>query len=111
MAKSDPSKSPGDSKHDRPKIMLLDCPKDVAEQLRLLHYTNVMTGSFGKRYDVPNDGGMRPAVPLDFSAKGLPEQEVVVIDLTQVPEGPAPDFNSVGVNEPELWVHCTSTKL
>jgi hypothetical protein len=93
-----------------PKIMLIDCPTNMRAALSKDGH-NVSTGSFGRRYKVPNDGNWRPALSVDVELHGFPEQEIFVIDLTDPPSGNAPSFASIGVGKRELWVRCTSEIL
>jgi hypothetical protein len=95
---------------EHPKIMLIDCDPDMAKQLLALGY-NVSVGSFGRRYTVPNDGTLRPAVPAGAQYGGVTEQEVVVVDLTEPPTGDPPSVGFPGVGEEELWITCTSSEI
>ena len=79
---------PEEPKRSRPKIVLVDLPTLVGDDLRTAGH-NALDGAFGRPFTVERNTGHTPMTsPLaDYRLPNYADQEIVVVDL----DGPTPD--------------------
>jgi hypothetical protein len=98
------------AKYPKPKILLIDMPKETMAHLAGHGFT-VSNGTFGNPYMVQRNDKITPVIPR-FNLPNLYEQEVLFIDLTPPPVLEQPSgkkLNSMGVKD--LWVRCNQDKV
>jgi hypothetical protein len=89
-------------KFPRPKVLVVDLPKDSVEVFRVAGY-NLTQGSFGQPFRVPSAPGKYHHLKPKATLPNYTEQEVIVADLAapepvyapQVDDGPPPTESSV----------------
>ena len=91
----------------RPKILLVDLPESVGEELRARGH-NAPNGTFGQRYSVDRNTALTPLLGsvTDFSLPNYTEREIVIVDLA----GPAPvPLAQAGAPAPPIGIQAIWT--
>ena len=100
-----------DSKNDRikyykPKILLIDLPKELNEKLKSAGF-NVTAGTFGSPYKVEVSDKYQPVIP-NPNLPNFSEQEIIIIDLTPPPILNSPAGKKItSEGEDDWWAKCS----
>jgi len=92
----------------KPKILLIDLPKDVSEGLKSKGF-NVNYGTFGAPFkvDISRDAVYLIGPP---NLPNLTEQEIIIIDLTPPPLKKT-SMDLVKTEENQWWARCSSGSI
>lgn len=93
-------------RYPKPKILTVDLPVALAEQLRRNGY-NVLPGTFGRPYKVEKDDGYLPLIATP-SIPNCSEQEIVVVDLAEPEPADKPKGEKLVANGELDWFAKTS---
>jgi hypothetical protein len=94
-------------KYPAPKILLVDLKDNTADLLRSQGY-NISVGSYGTPYRVTKSDVLFPVI-VNGSLPGLPEQDIVIIDLAaNEPLSGATGSKQTTPGESDWWAKCNA---
>jgi hypothetical protein len=104
------SKIVTEPKYSKPKILLIDLPPTVAEELRKIGF-NASWGTFGSPYRVERGDSYSPVI-AKADLPNYSEQEVIIIDLSPPEEEDGPAGDKMTSNgEYDWWAKESAGKI